>query len=463
MRFHWEWILRTWSTVTLPRGKSSAPPMRGNSQRDGGADDISRKEGHLWAVHSKIRRGSRPDWLFDVLRCGHSPQQPKVFSQERFMSGASARDGRRRRVLQEEVLSASREMPAYTGEDLIAENGEGRRYAIAPESLANALARRHFPSHWLIPAGMIAAATVVSATLVALDMRAGSLATQFSGQDMSIIELGRPGSLGNYLSSSAMLVSALAGTLVFAVRRQRVDDYRGKYRLWRSAIALFAVASLVIGTGLHRVFAGMMTHLTGTGLVGQGAGWWLLTAGIVSTIIAARVLLDVRESRLAMVPLAVACGALVVSVVGVTGWLPSGSIASSVLKGITVWGYLMIPAGLVGYMRFLRQDVAAGVATPLRVTRSHESTPVREVAKPRVSTGEVLQIADVQDDLEVEERRSKPRKAKSQLKPAPTSRWTDGSDGDVDDYGDEGLGQGRKFNKADRKRMRREKEERRAA
>jgi hypothetical protein len=378
------------------------------------------------------------------------------------MSGASARDGRRRRVLQEEVLNASREMPAFTSEDAPAENGEGRRYAIAADSLGNALARRHFPSHWFVPAGMIAAATLTSFVLVALDLRAASLATQFSQQDVSIIELGTPGSLGNWLSSTAMLLSAMAAIAILAVRRQRVDDYRGKYRLWRSAVALFAVASLVIGTGLHQVFAGMMTHFTGTGLVGQGTGWWLLTAGIVSTLVATRVLFDVRESRLAVVPLAAGCVALTTSLVALSGWPASESTAASVLGGLTVWGYMMLPAGLVGYMRFLRHDVAAGVATPLRVIRNHESSATREASRARVSSGESIQIANL-SDAEEDDRPVRPRKMKGQVKVAPASRWIDGSDGEAEDYGDDALAQGRKLNKADRKRMRREKEERRAA
>ncbi len=370
------------------------------------------------------------------------------------MSGASARDGRRRRVLQEEVLSASREMPAYTGEDLV-ESGEGRRYAITRDSLGAVLARKHYPSRVVIPAAMVAAATLMSAGLVALDQHAMQVSTRMGQAGASIADLGAPGSIGTWASSTALLLAGIAGGLVLAVRRQRVDDYRGRYRLWRSAIALLAVASLVVGTGLHHAFAAMMTQATGTTLFAQGAGWWVVTGGALAAIVGVRVFLDIRESRFAAFSLASAMGALLLSSVSLTGWPAAGSTSHALLQGLAVWGFLMVPTSLVAYMRFLRHDVAAGVATRLRVSRPQE--PSSKISKSKEASPDTISI----DSMSRQDSKREKKGAK-QASQTTASRWTDGSDGADDDGYDE-ENQGRKFNKADRKRMRREKEERWAA
>lgn len=374
------------------------------------------------------------------------------------MSGASARDGRRRRVLQEEVLSASREMPAYTGDDLV-ESGEGRRYNLTPDSLGAALARRHFPNHVLLPAAMIAAATVVSGGFVALDLNATQVTSQLGYAGANIADIGVPGSLANWASSTALLVAGIAAGLVLAVRRQRVDDYRGKYRLWRSAIALLAVASLVVGTGLHHAFAAMMSRATGVTFFAQGAGWWLVAGGILAAIVGTRVFLDIRESRFAAISLGSAMAALLLSSVSLTGWPAEGSTSHAMLQGGAVWGFLMIPTSLVAYMRFLRQDVAAGVATRLRVSRPQETSNSKSHKSKEVAS-ETISITSMPRQESTTKREKKGAKQEAQI---AVSRWTDGSDGIADDYDDEGQGQGRKLNKADRKRMRREKEERWAA
>lgn len=372
------------------------------------------------------------------------------------MSGASARDGRRRRVLQDEILSASREMPAYR-DDEPPTDGEGRRYAFVDHSVASALAKRHFPSRVIVPVGMALASLVAAVGLVALDQCVGPVANLEGSHTGRVLHMSAAGSVAKWLATFAMLATGLGCTMILSVRRRRVDDYRGKYKLWRGAAALAVVVSLSVATGLHHVFAEIMTRLTGTGLFAGGAGWWMLAGGAALAWVATRVMLDLRESRLSVAMFSAALLALGVSFVGSLGFPTSDTVRAG-LDGVALVGYCLVPVALVCYMRFLRHDVAAGVATRLRVTKPVEVPAVEST--PRTVKTQELKIAE-STEATSPRKRDKPRVAAA--KESVDSRWTDGSDVSDDEYDDEFGLQGRKFNKSDRKRQRKEKEARRAA
>jgi hypothetical protein len=64
--------------------------------------------------------------------------------------------------------------------------------------------------------------------------------------------LNGPGTLAAWYSSGLLLVTAGGCLMVYLVRRHKVDDYRGHYRLWLWVSAWCLVASLETATEIHR-------------------------------------------------------------------------------------------------------------------------------------------------------------------------------------------------------------------
>ena len=427
------------------------------------------------------------------------------------MSGANARDGRRRRMLQEEVLGASRQ-PATRAQEESAtaaessEGREGRRYALLEGSLGGALAKRHFPSHAMVPVGVALGGAVAVAGVVAMHLYRQPINLAGGGHLLPLLDLTSASSLGRWFTVASMLVATMVATLVLAVRRRRVDDYQGRHRLWRAVIAMGMLLSIDAATNLHTHASASVSHLTGFALLKGGAEWSIAVALLLGGWIGVRVLLDIKESRLALAAYLGAATAYLTGVVAQTGWLPmAAETATLVAHAGLLSGHLLVVTSLVAYSRFLRHDVEGGVVTRPQLARLVESKPSspkektakEKVAKPRLHKQEKLRkqepkrqepAAEAKESGSCEQsdsshssakRHSSPKHPPSskqskqnrknkrshaeeiQPKPAEASIWTDGTDGSDEAYQDDHAP--RKMSKAERKRLRKQKTQRRAA
>lgn len=371
------------------------------------------------------------------------------------MSGA--RQGRRRRILQEEVLSASRELAAYSQQDDSEKTPESerRRYSLPGDSLSAALAKKHFPSHILAPLVAIAGSMVAVLTLGAMHHYRVAASSLLGEASLTLLDATHAQSLASWLATSSMLSVAMMGALILAVRCRRVDDYKGRHRLWKSAIALALLLSIDAATNLHHVVAQTLTSIFGVGLFAGGAGWWLLGGSLVVGWIGVRVLRDIKESKLALLAYlaASACGLMSVAA---SVWSIGGSLAPLVAILGQVAAYTLVAGSLVAYMRFLRRDVAAGVANKPQKSRAADlriaKATAQQMSKPAKTTS--------QEPEPGPQTARKPKRQKPETTET-TAQWTDGSDGYSDSYDDDARP--RKLSKSQRKRLRKQKTDRHAA
>ncbi len=113
------------------------------------------------------------------------------------------------------------------------------------------------------------------------------------------------GGMARAWSSLMLLATAAACLLVFHLRRHRLDDYRGRYRLWIWAVAVLLFASLDTVTNLHETLGACWQHVSGRTVQPNGWVWgWLLLAAIPWV----RSLLDMRGHRFAVAISALAGG-----------------------------------------------------------------------------------------------------------------------------------------------------------
>src|SRR5262249_12408526 len=71
------------------------------------------------------------------------------------------------------------------------------------------------------------------------------------------------GSLASWLSSLIFTLAAVGSVLIYSIRRHKLDDYRGRYRLWLWCAAAWSVMSIDATANLHTPFSLVMSKLSG--------------------------------------------------------------------------------------------------------------------------------------------------------------------------------------------------------
>ncbi|MEX0819908.1 MAG: hypothetical protein WD070_09940 [Pirellulaceae bacterium] len=217
-------------------------------------------------------------------------------------------DERRRRVLRDEVLGATDQQGADDDSLPTREEADGRVYSDA------ALAQRQAPLTSLLPQRAL--------TLVALFLGGGLAiagiellyARLFVGlpesyrAPLAVFDLTARGNIAHWFTSLTLVVGAITSTLVYLIRRHRLDDYRGRYRIWQWATACFLFGSFDAATGAHAILPPVMIQLTGTMLYGDGLVWSYLLIGLAISFGLLRLGIEVRGSRLATMFLCLAAG-----------------------------------------------------------------------------------------------------------------------------------------------------------
>ena len=88
-------------------------------------------------------------------------------------------------------------------------------------------------------------------------------------------------SLGGWLAQISLVGATATALIVRLMRRHRRDDYRGRYRAWGWLAGLFTLTACAGTVPLGEFFAAFVTDATGISLGPNGAGWWVLAAGLL--------------------------------------------------------------------------------------------------------------------------------------------------------------------------------------
>jgi hypothetical protein len=385
------------------------------------------------------------------------------------MASLPGRSDRRRRVLNEDVLSASSSHAVLRAAQADRTGGdEAPRYSDAAgvenhPQITDFVPRRHRTFALLIAGG-----TAAVAGLAALNYFAYAVANTFSMPNTAPVELAAAGSLGTWFAAVTLFVASAACMLVYSIRRHRIDDYRGRYRAWFAASLACLLASANSVVAAHHVLASLLSHHTGWFALRGGAAWWLAIAGLPLMWITVRTLLDALECRLAAALLSGAVVSYTAALASYLGWLPiADSQVEPIATGtLALLGNWLLLVGVVAYARFVILD-AQGLI-PAR-QRPAKQRPAGQVA---LATGTTP--ARKTEPASITPPATKATMAASASKPssAPLSQWVDGSrrvresygdDDEDEDEDDETSDGGRKLSKADRKRLRKLKSQERAA
>ena len=198
------------------------------------------------------------------------------------------------------------------------------------------------------------------------------------------------GSIGGWYASLLLGLAAVTSVLIFALRRHRLDDYRGRYRAWLWIPAVLLLASLDAATGLHAVLATLLAENVSTSLASPAA-CQLALLWTVFGIVGLRVCWEVWASRLAVAAMMAAASMYVLaSLIELNLWLDAFSmLALTAGSACQLLGHLAVAATAVAYCRFvyLEAQSASSPPRPSRKVRKRKDSAVRP-SKPVTSTTE---------------------------------------------------------------------------
>jgi hypothetical protein len=278
------------------------------------------------------------------------------------MARSNGRWGRLRRVLNEDLSSAT---PVYAGVDIDRTPGDTPRYGAGANienhpQVTDYIPRRYRTAALILGTG---AALGLLAEVVARSAQSWSERLGIAPAELTLALSDR---LVSWTIALVLVVAAACARIVFLLKRHRLDDLRGRYRVWRQAGLLAIVASACVVTSAHTLVARAAGHLTNLHPLGSDALWWLVPAALVGGWIMVRLMHNAAECRLAFTSFALAAVCSASGAACAAGWSPSSSQAGaeSLLRVLPLAASLLALAGTLLSARYVVLDVQGLIEHP---------------------------------------------------------------------------------------------------
>src|SRR5690606_28367320 len=128
---------------------------------------------------------------------------------------------------------------------------KAQRYTAAGRSDARRRTTDFVPrSGWSLALWYLAGLTAVAGMLAGFASM-GEIAAAGMPAAARLLDVGQGASLAGWFSSLLLLACAAGSVLVYSVRRHRLDDYRGRYRLWLWCAAAWLCMGIDATANLH--------------------------------------------------------------------------------------------------------------------------------------------------------------------------------------------------------------------
>ncbi len=376
------------------------------------------------------------------------------------------RNGRRRRVLNEEVLSASSSHAVLRAFDQDDVYRQAPRYSDAAGVEHHPQITDFVPRRYRTIGLLLLIGAVTTSGLALLHYFAPMLAASLGSTEVASFETAAPGNLSGWVEAVTLLLASVTCALVYSIRRHRIDDIRGRYRIWLAASAACLVMSVNSVASLHQVLAHSLGHVTGWTALRDDAVWWVM-GGLPLAWIIARALVDTLECRLAASLLVAATLCYTASAGCYFGYVAGleARLESMVTRTAILAGHWLLLVGVGSYARFVILDAQGLIAARPRAarkktSRGSKSEHQQTEAEPSGTAAPTLLSA-------VGYSRRQHSESTQSTKSRSTDRWVDGSRPERDPYEDDSdedsAGDERKLTKSDRKRLRKLKTQNRAA
>jgi len=286
----------------------------------------------------------------------------------------SLRHERRRRLLAEESLDddapdGSQSQLKLAGAD--AERGQ-TAYSATARSDCHRRVLDLFPTRRLTVALTLLAACLGVSAVCVLHIAAGWLSTYSDAADLTALRLDAPGNVSHWFASMLWSLGALMAILTYTLRRHRVDDYHGRYRVWLwTAMGCMLVSlfeSSDMGTLIRAAGHGIVEYLS----LAEPLVWAGILA-LVFMVVGVRLAIEMRRCRPAVCALVAAGCCFVVTALVHDPRLVEISQANLPLASRGSWlaGYVLVQTAFLLYARQIIAEIEGrAVLAPVKPRRS---------------------------------------------------------------------------------------------
>lgn len=172
------------------------------------------------------------------------------------------------------------------------------------------------------------------------------------------LRMDRPDSFGRLYAFALLAGSAGLSLLTYQLRRYRIDDYQGRYRLWRLILVVLVLASINTQVSLIQWGGALLDAGFGRRVALTGGDWLRLVVSIGGAIVALRLCAEVRRCRWALVSMIVASGLLAIPEAAKWSFVAVESIAMwTLVTSAPLLAFTMLFISLTGYLRMLYREV----------------------------------------------------------------------------------------------------------
>jgi hypothetical protein len=360
------------------------------------------------------------------------------------MASSMARGGRRRRVLNEEARAAAGVAASLS---MVSHDGvEAPRYGEQAGIEHHPQISDYVPRRKRAVLAALAGGAIVAAATLTLAHGAEAIASVLPGVAAADVE-GLAHRAAAWISALALLAIAGLARLTYTLRRHRVDDVRGKYRVWKWVTAGALALSFNAVVGVHGVVASVAVSATGWSLTAAAAEWWLAPLALLGAWIMVRVVRETAESRSSVAMILGAVGCFGIAAAGTLGWKPAalGGWSDALTTSAPIVGLALALAGMTWFARYVVLDVQGLI--------EHAPKP----AKPRRPLAdESADTTDAESKPGIAVAPPAPPRREPAPAPAAAAPWDDNDEDDADADAD------RYLSKSERKRLRKQ-QQRRAA
>jgi hypothetical protein len=302
------------------------------------------------------------------------------------MSSNIARDGRRRRFLNDESRITAGAQAALAINTV--DSADAPRYGEMASIEHHPQISDYVPRRKRAVLAALAGGAAVAGGAEALTHSAIAIASALPGASPEQVSAQLAGGLVAWTSAIALLAVAGLARLIYSLRRHRVDDVRGRYRIWKWIAWGGLGLSVNAVVGLHTIVASVAATATGWSLTAGGAEWWLAPLALVGGWMAVRLALETGESRSSLAMLVLAGGCYLIGAAGALGWTPAwiGPWDDALVNAVPLMGHALAVAAMMLFARYVVLDVQGLI--------DHAPRPAKQPAAKKQATAPSLVSAD---------------------------------------------------------------------
>ena len=267
------------------------------------------------------------------------------------------RDERRRRVMMEDRTEGdSGKSSSDSSEDLAAH--KVRSYSL------DSLNEKRIRVTDFIP---LRTRPVIGVYLIAITIVASLLflhdgASRF----LPFADLSSASSLGSWFASMTLFGCAFLSVMIYRIRRHRLDDYRGRYRVWIGVPVLLALLSLDIVADFRSAISQAIVNSGQQQFANHADGWWIVIWAAVLGLTGIRLAFEIRHSKAALalqVISGVCLATFAVAQLDKITW-PAQVVPELAQYGALLAGLGCFALSMVHYARYVWLDAQGFIVVP---------------------------------------------------------------------------------------------------